>query len=134
MRNRILLAAACALGSACASIDRAALRSTVGMLERGRAAALDEPDWQLGRDASASQLKLVETLLASEPGNRALRRMAAEGFGGYAFLFVEDAEPVRAKGLYLRGRDHALAALARQPAFETFQVRQVVYASSTSPP
>jgi hypothetical protein len=101
----------------CASIERVALRSTAVMLERGRAAALDEPDWQLGRDAMASQIKLIEILMVSDPDNRTLRRLATEAFSGYAFLFVEDAEPGRAKGLYLRGRDHALAALALKPEF-----------------
>ena len=117
MRNRLVVIALSAAFASCASIDRIALRSTAVMLERGRGAALDEPDWQLGRDAMASQLKLVETLLASDPGNRPLQRLAAEGFGGYAFLFVEDAEPRRAKGLYRRGRDHALACLALKPQF-----------------
>ena len=45
-------------------------------------------------------------------------RLAAEGFGGYAFLFVEDEDPQRAKGLYIRGRDHALAGLAVQSVFQ----------------
>ncbi len=117
MRNSLLLAAVCLAGAGCASIDRYALRTTAYMLERGRTAALDEPDYQLGRDAVASQLKLIETLLVSEPENLSLRRLAAEGFGGYAFLFVEDAEPQRAKGLYIRGRDHALAALAQKSVF-----------------
>lgn len=118
MRNGLLLAAACLFASACASIDRIALRSTAAMLERGRVAALEEPDWQLGRDATASQLKLIETLLVSDPESRPMRRLAAEGFGGYAFLFVEDAEPARAKALYLRGRDHALAGLALKAPFK----------------
>lgn len=118
MRNKILLAAVCLACSACASLDRYALRTTASMLERGRIAALEEPDYQLGRDSAAAQLKLVEGLLVSDPGNAGLRRLAAEGFGGYAFLFVEDSDPQRAKGLYLRGRDHALAALARSDAFK----------------
>ena len=117
MRNRLLLAVFCLGASACASIERVALRSTAVMLERGRAAALDEPDWQLGHDAMASQIKLIEILMASDPDNRTLRRLATEAFSGYAFLFVEDGQPARAKGLYLRGRDHALAALALKPAF-----------------
>jgi len=87
------------------------------MLERGRKAALEEPDYQLGRDAVASQLKLIETMLVSDPENLSLRRLVAEGFGGYAFLFVEDNEPQRAKGLYIRGRDHALEALALKSVF-----------------
>ncbi|MEK7384155.1 MAG: TRAP transporter TatT component family protein [Elusimicrobiota bacterium] len=111
MRKAILLALGAAALSAC-SIDRMALRSVVGVLERGRLSALDEPDWQTAREAMASQLKLLETLLVGDPANRALLRLAAESFGGSAFLFLEDAEPARAKGFYLRGRDHALAALA----------------------
>lgn len=116
MRKAPLLAFLC-LVAACGPIDRYALRTTAFMLDRGRKAALDEPDYQLGRDAVASQLKLIETMLVSDQENIVLRRMAAEGFGGYAFLFVEDAEPNRAKALYLRGRDHALEALALKHAF-----------------
>lgn len=125
MRNTLLLAAIGLIGSGCAAIDRYALRTTAAMLERGRKAALDEPDFQLGRDAVAAQLKLIETMLVSEPENRSLRRLAAEGFGGYAFLFVEDAEPNRAKGLYRRGRDHALEALALKSAFKDLQNKSI---------
>jgi hypothetical protein len=125
MRNRPLLAALCLSLSGCGSIDRYALRTTASMLERGRKAALEEPDFQLGRDAVASQLKLIETMLVSEPGNLALRRLAAEGFGGYAFLFVEDAEPNRAKGLYIRGRDHALAALSLKSVFSDLKDQSI---------
>lgn len=117
MRNTLLLATIGLACSGCVSIDRYALRMTASMLERGRKAALEEPDYQLGRDAVASQLKLIETMLVTEPENLSLRRLAAEGFGGYAFLFVEDAEPQRAKGLYIRGRDHALAALSLKSVF-----------------
>jgi hypothetical protein len=116
MRNGFLLAAAAALAG-CAAVDHVAVRSTADVLVQGRAASLDEPDYQLARDAMPSQLKLLDTLIAADPGNRGLLRLAAEGFGGGAFLFIEDAEPARAKGLYLRGRDHALAALALKSAF-----------------
>ena len=125
MRNTLLLAAVCLGSSACASIDRYALRTTASMLERGRKAALEEPDYQLGRDAVAAQLKLIETMLVSEPDNLSLRRLAAEGFGGYAFLFVEDTEQNRAKGLYIRGRDHALAALELKAVFKGLKDRNI---------
>lgn len=113
MRKGALLALVPLLG-AC-SMDRMALKSTSSLLVRGRSAVLDEPDWQHAREAMPAQLALIESLLVSEPGDRSLRRLAAEGFGGGAFLFLEDAEPARAKGYYLRGRDHALAALAARP-------------------
>lgn len=115
--RKAALAALCLALTGCAAVDKAALRSTSELLARGRSAALEEPDYQLAKEAMPSQLKLLETLLVSAPGDRRLRRMAAEGFGGGAFLFVEDAEPARAKGLYRRCRDHALAALALEPAF-----------------
>ena len=113
----ILLAGA----AACSSVDRLALQSTTSLLDRGRVASMEEPDYQLARDAMPSQVNLLETLLVSAPEDRRLRRLAAEALGGGAFLFIEDGEPGRAKGLYLRGRDHALAALALKPAFKGFR-------------
>jgi hypothetical protein len=117
MRNALVLFILSLASAGCGSIDRYALRTTASMLERGRKTSLEEPDYQLGRDAVAAQLKLIETMLVSDPENLPLHRLLAEGFGGYAFLFVEDTEPNRAKGLYLRGRDHALEALALKSAF-----------------
>lgn len=125
MRNKLLLAAACLASTACGSIDRYAVRTTASMLERGRKTALEEPDYQLGRDAVASQLKLIEAMLVSDPGNITMHRLLAEGFGGYAFLFVEDAEPQRAKGLYLRGRDHALASLGQKAVFKDLKDKSI---------
>ena len=117
MRNAVLLAAVATLLAGCSALNRAAVRSTADILTLGRRATLDEPDYQLAREAMPAQLKLVETLIVAEPANRDLRRLAAEGFAGGAFLFIEDSDPARAKGLYLRGRDHALAALALKPRF-----------------
>ncbi|OGR47050.1 MAG: hypothetical protein A2X37_05890 [Elusimicrobia bacterium GWA2_66_18] len=124
MRNALLLALGAVALSAC-SLDRMVLRSTTGVLERGRPVALEEPDWQTAREAMSSQLKLIETLLACDPEDRRLRRLAAEGFGGGAFLFLEDAEPARAKGYYLRGRDHALTALERKEAFRGLTAKTI---------
>lgn len=116
MRKAVLLAAVCAL-SACSAVDHVAVRSTSDLLTSGRSASLDEPDYVLAHDAFPAQLKLLETLIAADPENRDLRRLSAEGFAGGTFLFVEDSDPARAKGLYLRGRDHALAALALKSKF-----------------
>ena len=98
-----------------------ALRSTASLLDRGAAALYEEPDPQFARESMGSQLKLLEELLQNSPANRELLLMSAEGFGGYAFLFLEDSQPERAKGFYLRGRDYALRALARSAAFARLQ-------------
>ncbi len=117
MRKAVLLATAAAALAGCSAVNHVAVLSTADILTLGRGATLDEPDYQLAREAAPAQLKLVETLIVSEPGNRDLRRLAAEGFAGGAFLFIEDDDPARAKGLYLRGRDHALAGLALKSRF-----------------
>jgi hypothetical protein len=117
MRKAVLVGGAAAALAACSAVNHVAVLSTADIMTLGRGATLEEPDYQFAREAMPAQLKLIETLLASEPANRDLRRLAAEGFGGAAFLFVEDADPARAKGFYLRGRDHALAALALKSRF-----------------
>jgi hypothetical protein len=117
MRKAVLVGSAAAALAACSAVNRVAVMSTADIMTQGRAANLEEPDYQLAREALPAQLKLIETLIASDPGNRGLRRLAAEGFGGAGFLFIEDAEPARAKGFYLRGRDHALAALGLKSRF-----------------
>ena len=88
-----------------------ALRAAVPMLDKGAVAFYEEPDPALARDAFPAQLKMLEGILQNDPGNPRLKRMLAEGFGGYAFLFLEETEPERAKGAYLRGRDYALSTL-----------------------
>src|SRR5258708_7249377 len=115
--DAVLAAAAAALLAGCSAVNHVAVLSTADIMTLGRVATLEEPDYQLAREAMPAQLKLLETLIVSEPANRDLRRLAAEGFGGAAFIFVEDADPARAKGFYLRGRDHALAALGLKSRF-----------------
>lgn len=96
---------------AACSLRTAAVRTAADVMRNGALATQDEPDLQLGREGLASQLKLVEGLLVSDPLNPELRLLAAEGFSGYAFLFLEESEPERAKAFYQRGADHAWAAV-----------------------
>ena len=116
MRAAALPAAALTLSLSGCSLNTLALRTTTGLMEKGAAAYHEEPDTQLAKEAIASQLKFVEALLRSEPGNAKLLLLSAEAFAGYTFLYVEDAAPARAKELYVRGRDYGLRALARHPA------------------
>ncbi|MFA6003884.1 MAG: TRAP transporter TatT component family protein [Elusimicrobiota bacterium] len=95
------------------SLNTLALRSTAEIFDKGIAAYYEESDPQLAREALAGQLKMVEALLQSRPDDARLNRLAAEGFGSYSFLFMEDAQPQRAQAFYLRGRDYALRSLSR---------------------
>ncbi|MBI5201264.1 MAG: hypothetical protein HY925_06730, partial [Elusimicrobia bacterium] len=108
--RRLFLIFSALLFSAC-SPRTMALRAAVPVLEKGTLAFYEEADPVLARESFPAQLKTVEALLKSDPENKRLKLMLAEGFGGYAFLFLEDNEPDRAKGLYKRGRDYALQTL-----------------------
>ena len=86
------------------SLKMAALRSTADLLDRGAAAFYEEEDVPLAQNSMAGHLKLLEILLKNDPANPKLLLNAARGFGGYAFLFLEDKEPQRAKIFYARGK------------------------------
>jgi hypothetical protein len=104
--------------SGCCSIDSLALHSTARLLDRSLGAYYDESDPQFARDAMASQLKLLEVFLQNAPKDERLNRLAAEAFGGYTFLFIEDTQPERAKNFYLRGRNYALRSLSSRPGLK----------------
>lgn len=90
-----------------------ALRETAALVHEGAPALFEEPDPQFARETFGSQLKLLELLLRNEPDNKSLLELSAEGFNGYAFLFLEDGAPERAKSMYLRGRDYGLRLASR---------------------
>ncbi|MBI4386867.1 MAG: hypothetical protein HY551_05755 [Elusimicrobia bacterium] len=98
-----------------------ALRAMTSILDRGAQAYYEEGDPVLAQEAMASQIKLLEALLKNDPGNPRLLTLSAEALGGYAFLFLEDAQPQRAKGIYLRARSAASKILERDPAFKNFE-------------
>lgn len=103
----LLLAAvlqACSMGQIVA-------RSSLPLIESGRAVMDRETDLDLAQAALPAQLKLIEGLIAADPSNRALKLHAATGLYGYAFSFVEEENAGRASALYRRGFDYARSAL-----------------------
>ncbi len=114
LKKILLFAGPCLCFFAGCSFRSLALHSTSEILDAGKAAYYDEADPELAKEAMASQLKLLEVLLKNEPDDKRLNALAAESFGGYSFLFIEDSQPQRAKAFYLRSRDYALKALGPQ--------------------
>ena len=104
-----LLAAICLL-SAC-SLNRAAARVTSGVITTGLPSVFSQSDVQYVREALPANLQLMEILLKSDPDNRALLVNAAQGFCGYALMFVEDDNPGRASAFYAKGEAYAARAL-----------------------
>lgn len=90
----------------------------------------DDPD--LVREALPFGLKTYESLLAVSPEHEGLLLSAAKGFTAYAYLLQDEADRidqqdvirarllrVRAKRLYLRGRDYSIRGLELvHPRFE----------------
>jgi hypothetical protein len=110
--------------SAC-SLRPIAVRSTADVIEGGVGALYDEADPVLAKDAFPAQLKLLEELLYNSPRNSSLLVLAAQGFAGYSFLFVEDSNPARAAAFYQRGRNYALRALANQKKFKNIKTESL---------
>lgn len=121
----VLGLAALLAAAGCTTIKRTAMNQVGDALSGGGTTFASDDDPQLIRDAAPFSLKLMETVLADNPGHRGLRQAAASGFVQYAYAFVQqDADEVeakdftaalalreRARRLYLRARDHGLAGL-----------------------
>lgn len=89
-----------------------ALRTTARLVADGRPALRRESDPEVAKAAIPGQLKLLEGLLVSDPADRNLLASLAEGWTGYAFLFVEDEDPARAAAFYRRAAGYGLSLLA----------------------
>jgi len=93
------------------------IRQMTPILENSTQALYEESDLQIAEQALASNLKLLEGLLKSDPENRELLLLLAQGYAGYALGFAEDEEPERAKQFYLRARDYGFKVLNQDKKF-----------------
>jgi len=120
----LLFAAMLATLCGCGTISRLAVDRIGDALTSGGSTFSTDDDPDLVREAVPFGLKTYESLLAVSPKHRGLLLAAASGFSGYAYLLEQHAEidgldaasarrlKVRAKGLFLRGRDYAVRGLA----------------------
>ncbi len=100
------------------SVQKLALHSMSGILDNSMASLYEEGDLKLAEQAIASDLKLMEGLIKSDPDNEKFLLLACQGFASYALGFVEDEDPQRAKSFYLRGRDYGLKILNKNHLFQ----------------
>ncbi len=107
----IFLLAASLLFSGC--IQGIAINTVGGIVDDGFTALTEEQDLDIAEKALPANLKLLEVMLKSDPGNERLLLLVSQGYSSYALGFVEDREPERARMLYLRGRDYALRILQK---------------------
>ena len=90
------LLGACSMGQMVARTSTSIMDGSIEAMNR-------ETDLALAEAAIPANLKLMEGLIAEDPGNTELLANAAQGFYGYAFGFVELSDPGRANALYTRG-------------------------------
>ena len=115
---------------ACAS-RQMTVRVVTDIITEGQAAYESDDDLDLLGKAFPAHIKLLETMLVSDPHNRQLLVLLARAYGSYAFIFFEgriDAVQLKtaptaadrahakelveiASGYYRRGTDYALRAL-----------------------
>ncbi|MBA4366895.1 MAG: hypothetical protein C0403_04575 [Desulfobacterium sp.] len=74
-------------------------------------------DVRLVKESMPTFMVQMDGFIEVSPENRFLLTQAAESCIGYAFLFVEDIEPERAKHLYLKGKNYALRVLEMNESF-----------------
>jgi predicted anti-sigma-YlaC factor YlaD len=107
------------LGSGC-SVRRLAVNQVANALTSGSSSFATDNDPELVKDALPFSLKLMESLLSESPRHQGLLLTLGSGFTQYGYAFVqmeaerlEDTDldaarqgQVRARNLYLRGRNH----------------------------
>jgi hypothetical protein len=104
----ILISALFALFLFQGCFQQIAVGSLTGIMEDGFAVMNEESDLQLAEASIGSNLKLIESVIRGDPGNRELLQMACTGYSSYAMAFVEDQDPARARVFYLRAKDFGL--------------------------
>jgi hypothetical protein len=92
------LAVACSLALAACAPRSVMVREFVDIIEQGLPAIEQEDDLHLLAKSMPAHIKLLETLLASDPGNEKLLVLLARLYGGYAFAILEsELEALRLK-------------------------------------
>ncbi len=93
------------------SMRRFAIRQATPVFEDAVKAFYEEDNLNIARPALASNLKLMEGLLKSDPENDAIRLLLAQGYAGYALAFAEDSDQTEARHLYIRAKNYAQEVL-----------------------
>ena len=115
------------------SLNRLAAKSTASVIDKGLPAVYREKDPQFAREALPANLKLMEVLLESDPGNQTLLLDAAMGFCGYGYMFIEDENEARASALYEKGGAFALKALTLRGAVKEGRVSPEALDKNSAP-
>ncbi len=93
------------------SMGQMVARTSVSIMDGAIEAMNRETDLVLAEAAIPANIKLIEGLIAEDPGNPVLLANAAQGLYGYAFGFTELEDRERAEALYQRCTGYGFRAL-----------------------
>ncbi len=66
----------------------------------------------MGKSAMESNLKLLEGMIQGSPENYRLLAMAAQGYTGYALMFISETEKKKSIDIYKRAKTYGMRALS----------------------
>jgi hypothetical protein len=100
------------------SLNKVVVNYFSDFAEDGIDVLYEEGDLVLAGEFLTSNLKVIEIMLSKDPENKKLNLIAAQGFGAYAFGFVEDSDPERASKIYKRAINYSFRALPEKLTFD----------------
>ncbi|MFI5252641.1 MAG: TRAP transporter TatT component family protein [Bacteroidota bacterium] len=107
-------------------IQKIAIGSIGGIMDNGFEVLNEEQDLDIADKAIASDLKLLEAVMKSDPENEHFLLLASMGYSSYALGFVEDDSAPRASIFYQRGRDYGLKILRKNQHFAEAENKDLV--------
>ncbi|MBU2574790.1 MAG: TRAP transporter TatT component family protein [Elusimicrobia bacterium] len=110
-----------------------AVRSTSGIIQNGMPAVFRERDPQFVKEALPGNLQLMAMLIENDSSDAGLLTAAAQGFCGYAFMFLEDENEARASAFYEKGGAYALKAADRKGAVKDGAVDPAALTKESAP-
>ena len=99
-------------------IHQIALNSIGDLMDTGFDVINQEQDLDLAEKSIASDLKLLETVIAKDPDNTHYLLLASIGYSSYALGFAEDDSADRARLFYARAKEYGMRVLRRNKTFD----------------
>ncbi len=97
--------------TSCAAPSSLVVWAARPMIKGAMQALMSESDLELAKSGFESNLKLIDGFLEVEPEDYQLLTLAAKGYAGYALIYLEDQDPVRASKFYQRSISYGFRAL-----------------------
>jgi len=116
--NAIILMILVTTWSGCSMRTRMMVDVTTPVVKAMNIALNKNCDIDLMRDSMPFALYSISGLIDISPKNKEFLTNGAHGYFGYAFAFVEDDNPERAKRIYLKARNYGLRAIYKDKYHE----------------